>query len=177
MKRNDVEDKCFLLPSKNEEQASSDGHSWRKYGQKQVKGSEYPRSYYKCTYPNCLVKKMVERTLDGQIAEVVYKGEHIRSKPQGPACDVPQIEGNNPVSNNQKADRIEGHASESKDQISVESLTQLDFVGVSLRINEPVTDTMFEASASTSNDAGKGGWEEGSEALVVEDDGFQSKRR
>ncbi|XP_073036871.1 WRKY transcription factor 44-like [Primulina eburnea] len=182
LKRNDVlensiEDKCFLLPSKNEERASSDGHSWRKYGQKQVKGSEYPRSYYKCTYPNCLVKKMVERTLDGQIAEVVYKGEHIYSKPQGPACDAAQFEGNNPVSNNQKADRIEGHASESKDQISVESFTQSGFVGVSQRINEPVTDVLFEASASTSNDAEKGGWEEGSEALVAEDDGFKSKRR
>ncbi|KAK4281431.1 hypothetical protein QN277_012925 [Acacia crassicarpa] len=59
-----------------------DGYNWRKYGQKQVKGSEYPRSYYKCTHPNCPVKKKVERSFDGQIAEIVYKGEHNHSKPQ-----------------------------------------------------------------------------------------------
>lgn len=53
-----------------------DGFLWRKYGQKQVKGSEYPRSYYKCTSTNCDVTKKVERSLDGQISEIVYKGSH-----------------------------------------------------------------------------------------------------
>ncbi|XP_022961124.1 WRKY transcription factor SUSIBA2-like isoform X1 [Cucurbita moschata] len=60
---------------------SEDGYNWRKYGQKQVKGSEYPRSYYKCTHPNCQVKKKVERSLDGQITEIIYKGAHIHAKP------------------------------------------------------------------------------------------------
>lgn len=61
---------------------SDDGFNWRKYGQKQVKGSENPRSYYKCTYPNCPTKKKVERSLDGQITEIVYKGNHNHPKPQ-----------------------------------------------------------------------------------------------
>ena len=52
---------------------SDDGYNWRKYGQKQVKGSENPRSYYKCTYPNCPTKKKVERSLDGQITEIVFR--------------------------------------------------------------------------------------------------------
>ncbi|XP_061357425.1 probable WRKY transcription factor 2 [Gastrolobium bilobum] len=60
---------------------SEDGYNWRKYGQKQVKGSEYPRSYYKCTQPNCQVKKKVERSHDGQITEIIYKGAHNHSKP------------------------------------------------------------------------------------------------
>ncbi|KAH9312914.1 hypothetical protein KI387_027949, partial [Taxus chinensis] len=60
---------------------SEDGYNWRKYGQKLVKGSEYPRSYYKCTHPDCQMKKKVERSLDGQIAEIVYKGAHNHSKP------------------------------------------------------------------------------------------------
>lgn len=64
------------------ERPSEDGYNWRKYGQKQVKGSEYPRSYYKCTYPSCHVKKKVERSYDGQITEIVYKGEHNHAKPQ-----------------------------------------------------------------------------------------------
>ncbi|GMI79857.1 WRKY DNA-BINDING PROTEIN 33, WRKY DNA-binding protein 33 [Hibiscus trionum] len=59
-----------------------DGYNWRKYGQKQVKGSENPRSYYKCTYLNCPTKKKVERSLDGQITEIVYKGSHNHPKPQ-----------------------------------------------------------------------------------------------
>ncbi|THU58509.1 hypothetical protein C4D60_Mb03t15060 [Musa balbisiana] len=63
---------------------SYDGYNWRKYGQKQVKGSEYPRSYYKCTHPTCPVKKKVERQFDGQIAEIVYKGEHNHPKPRPP---------------------------------------------------------------------------------------------
>ncbi|XP_009384317.2 probable WRKY transcription factor 26 isoform X2 [Musa acuminata AAA Group] len=61
---------------------SDDGYNWRKYGQKQVKGSENPRSYYKCTYPSCPTKKKIERSLDGQITEIVYKGTHNHPKPQ-----------------------------------------------------------------------------------------------
>ncbi|KAL6013518.1 WRKY Transcription Factor [Asimina triloba] len=59
-----------------------DGYNWRKYGQKQVKGSEFPRSYYKCTHPHCPVKKKVERSLDGQITEIIYKGQHNHERPQ-----------------------------------------------------------------------------------------------
>lgn len=61
---------------------SEDGYNWRKYGQKHVKGSEYPRSYYKCTHINCLMKKKVERSRDGQVTEIIYKGDHNHPKPQ-----------------------------------------------------------------------------------------------
>ena len=40
-----------------------DGYRWRKYGRKSVKGSPYPRSYYKCTFSSCNVKKQVEMTM------------------------------------------------------------------------------------------------------------------
>ncbi|CAN1807999.1 Probable WRKY transcription factor 33 [Linum perenne] len=60
-----------------EQRRAEDGYNWRKYGQKQVKGSKNPRSYYKCTFPNCPTKKKVEkRSSDGQITEIVYKGSH-----------------------------------------------------------------------------------------------------
>ncbi|KAL7593807.1 hypothetical protein Lser_V15G35608 [Lactuca serriola] len=60
-----------------------DGYNWRKYGQKVVKGSEFPRSYYKCTHPNCEVKKIFERSCyTGKITEIVYKGTHDHPKPQ-----------------------------------------------------------------------------------------------
>lgn len=61
---------------------AEDEYTWRKYGQKQVKGSEYPRSYYKCTHQNCEVKKKVEHSYDGQIIEIIYKGTHNHPKPQ-----------------------------------------------------------------------------------------------
>ncbi|KAH0871219.1 hypothetical protein HID58_078241 [Brassica napus] len=58
-----------------------DGYNWRKYGQKLVKGSEYPRSYYKCTHPNCEVKKKVERSREGHITEIIYVKAHNHLKP------------------------------------------------------------------------------------------------
>ncbi|XP_020579579.1 probable WRKY transcription factor 3 isoform X2 [Phalaenopsis equestris] len=66
----------------NGDQNSSDGYNWRKYGQKHVKGIGYPRAYYRCTHPCCSVKKMVEKSKDGEISEIVYRGEHNHPKPQ-----------------------------------------------------------------------------------------------
>ncbi|XP_015634498.1 probable WRKY transcription factor 2 isoform X1 [Oryza sativa Japonica Group] len=60
---------------------AEDGYSWRKYGQKQVKHSEYPRSYYKCTHASCAVKKKVERSHEGHVTEIIYKGTHNHPKP------------------------------------------------------------------------------------------------
>ncbi|XP_060209637.1 WRKY transcription factor 44-like [Lycium barbarum] len=62
----------FKVPEK----PSEDGYNWRKYGQKLVRGNEFTRSYYKCTYPNCLVKKQVERSHDGHITDIHYVGKH-----------------------------------------------------------------------------------------------------
>ncbi|KAF8012905.1 hypothetical protein BT93_I0921 [Corymbia citriodora subsp. variegata] len=64
------------------EKPTEDGYNWRKYGQKQVKGCGYPRSYYKCSHLNCLVKKKVEHSLDGRITEITYRGEHQHEMPQ-----------------------------------------------------------------------------------------------
>ncbi|CAN6477394.1 unnamed protein product [Victoria cruziana] len=61
---------------------SDDGYHWRKYGQKQVKGSEFPRSYYKCTSPGCPCKKKVEHSPEGQVTEIIYKGQHNHQPPQ-----------------------------------------------------------------------------------------------
>ncbi|KAI3452878.1 hypothetical protein Pfo_009541 [Paulownia fortunei] len=79
---------------------TDDGYNWRKYGQKQVKGSEFPRSYYKCTHPNCPVKKKVERSLDGQITEIIYKGQHNHPPPSKRSKDTGNANGTmNPQGN------------------------------------------------------------------------------
>ncbi|CAL0312620.1 unnamed protein product [Lupinus luteus] len=55
-----------------------DSWAWRKYGQKPIKGSPYPRSYYKCsTSKGCLARKQVERShLNPQVFLVTYTAEH-----------------------------------------------------------------------------------------------------
>ncbi|KAI4352529.1 hypothetical protein L6164_006769 [Bauhinia variegata] len=75
-------DKKYQTPSLAIDKPADDGYNWRKYGQKQVKGSEFPRSYYKCTHLNCPVKKKIERALDGHITEIIYKGQHNHELPQ-----------------------------------------------------------------------------------------------
>ncbi|KAL2339486.1 hypothetical protein Fmac_007426 [Flemingia macrophylla] len=64
----------------NTEMPPEDGFTWRKYGQKEILGSKYPRSYYRCTHQKlyeCQAKKQVQR-LDGNpnIFEVTYRGKH-----------------------------------------------------------------------------------------------------
>ncbi|XP_024005626.1 probable WRKY transcription factor 11 isoform X2 [Eutrema salsugineum] len=55
-----------------------DEFSWRKYGQKPIKGSPHPRGYYKCsTFRGCPARKHVERALDDPAMLIVtYEGEH-----------------------------------------------------------------------------------------------------
>ncbi|KAF5188441.1 Wrky1 [Thalictrum thalictroides] len=55
-----------------------DEYSWRKYGQKPIKGSPHPRGYYKCSsMRGCPARKHVERCLDEPAMLIVtYEGEH-----------------------------------------------------------------------------------------------------
>ncbi|XP_047336795.1 probable WRKY transcription factor 49 [Impatiens glandulifera] len=57
---------------------ADDGYKWRKYGQKSIKNSPHPRSYYRCTNPRCNAKKQVERCSDDPDTLVVtYEGLHL----------------------------------------------------------------------------------------------------
>ncbi|KAK9868175.1 hypothetical protein WJX84_011125 [Apatococcus fuscideae] len=57
--------------------ANGDGYSWRKYGEKFVKGSPFPRSYYKCSHQGCPIKKIIERdAVTGHLYQTVSQGNH-----------------------------------------------------------------------------------------------------
>lgn len=59
-----------------------DGYRWRKYGQKVVRGNPHPRSYYKCTYQGCDVKKHIERSSQEPHAVITtYEGKHVHDVP------------------------------------------------------------------------------------------------
>ncbi|XP_058745075.1 WRKY transcription factor 71-like [Vicia villosa] len=67
----------FAFLTKSEIDHLEDGYRWRKYGQKAVKNSPYPRSYYRCTSQKCIVKKRVERSYqDPSIVMTTYEGQH-----------------------------------------------------------------------------------------------------
>ncbi|KAK1376809.1 WRKY domain-containing protein [Heracleum sosnowskyi] len=63
--------------TKSSEDLLDDGYRWRKYGQKSVKNSIFPRSYYRCTHHTCNVKKQVQRlSKDTSIVVTTYEGIH-----------------------------------------------------------------------------------------------------
>ncbi|CAL9123256.1 unnamed protein product [Musa textilis] len=68
------------LRTGNMEMPPDDGYTWRKYGQKDILNSRFPRSYYRCThrsYYGCEAKKKVQRLDDDpNMFEVIYCGTH-----------------------------------------------------------------------------------------------------
>nr|QCV57287.1 WRKY transcription factor [Fagopyrum tataricum] len=70
---------------------SEDGHAWRKYGQKMILNSAYPRNYYRCTHKTdqgCQAIKQVQRTSEQPSRyKTTYNGHHTCKNP----LKTPQI--------------------------------------------------------------------------------------
>ncbi|CAA0812131.1 Probable WRKY transcription factor 56 [Striga hermonthica] len=63
--------------TRSAEDILDDGYKWRKYGQKSVKNTVHPRSYYRCTHHTCNVKKQIQRlSKDTGIVVTTYEGIH-----------------------------------------------------------------------------------------------------
>lgn len=79
-KRKNLVKKVFHVPA---EGLSNDMWAWRKYGQKPIKGSPYPRGYYRCSSSKgCLARKQVERNRsDPTMFIVTYTAEHNHPMP------------------------------------------------------------------------------------------------
>ncbi|MCO5580595.1 hypothetical protein L7F22_034465 [Adiantum nelumboides] len=77
-----VREARVALLTKSEVEHLEDGYRWRKYGQKAVKNSPHPRSYYRCTNSKCFVKKRVERcSEDPSLVVTTYEGQHTHHSP------------------------------------------------------------------------------------------------
>ncbi|XP_073158164.1 probable WRKY transcription factor 24 [Henckelia pumila] len=78
--RRKVREPRFCFKTMSDIDVLDDGYKWRKYGQKVVKNTQHPRSYYRCTKDNCRVKKRVERLADDpRMVITTYEGRHIHS--------------------------------------------------------------------------------------------------
>ncbi|KAK6157903.1 hypothetical protein DH2020_012151 [Rehmannia glutinosa] len=72
-----IRQQSFAFVTKSEIDNLEDGYRWRKYGQKAVKNSPFPRSYYRCTHSKCMVKKRIERSSeDPSVVITTYEGKH-----------------------------------------------------------------------------------------------------
>ncbi|XP_076945205.1 putative WRKY transcription factor 53 [Bidens hawaiensis] len=73
---------------------TDDGYSWRKYGQKDILGAKFPRSYYRCTYRyihHCMARKQVQRAdEDPMVFEITYRGQHTCNPSAPPSVAPPQ---------------------------------------------------------------------------------------
>ncbi|XP_019449991.1 PREDICTED: probable WRKY transcription factor 12 isoform X1 [Lupinus angustifolius] len=75
--RRQLREPRFCFQTRSDVDVLDDGYKWRKYGQKVVKNSLHPRSYYRCTHNNCRVKKRVERlSEDCRMVITTYEGRH-----------------------------------------------------------------------------------------------------
>ncbi|KAJ0239628.1 WRKY transcription factor 53 [Hirschfeldia incana] len=73
-------EKVRISPERGLEGPQDDVFSWRKYGQKDIHGAKFPRSYYRCTHrstQNCWATKQVQRSdTDPTVFELTYRGTH-----------------------------------------------------------------------------------------------------
>ncbi|GER46695.1 WRKY transcription factor [Striga asiatica] len=73
-------EKMKVSPEIGIEGQLDDGYSWRKYGQKDILGSNYPRMYYRCTHRpglGCPATKQVQISDDDPtIFHVTYRRKH-----------------------------------------------------------------------------------------------------
>ncbi|KAE8790209.1 putative WRKY transcription factor 46 [Hordeum vulgare] len=68
---------------------TADGFAWRKYGQKDINGSNHPRLYYRCSSSGegCAATRRVQRSQEDPAAFIIaYYGEHTCGAGLGDAC-------------------------------------------------------------------------------------------
>ncbi|KAJ7945681.1 WRKY transcription factor [Quillaja saponaria] len=89
-KNKKIKKQKYAFQTRSQVDILDDGYRWRKYGQKTVKDNRFPRSYYRCTYKGCNVKKQIQRlSKDEQVVVTTYEGMHTHPI-ENPAQDYEQ---------------------------------------------------------------------------------------
>ncbi|KAI3882579.1 hypothetical protein MKX03_010698 [Papaver bracteatum] len=115
-----------------------DGFTWRKYGQKEILGSSFPRGYYRCTHKSfygCEAKKQVQRLDDDpNTFEVTYYGHHS-------CCNSSEIN-NNTIPSSSCSTMVHLHPYISSDmQLGESSASAMNADGNLFRMMMAMTDT------------------------------------
>ncbi|KAG2534565.1 protein WRKY1-like [Panicum virgatum] len=88
-KKKPREKRVVRVPAISDKNADipADNYSWRKYGQKHIKGSPHPRGYYRCSSKkDCPARKHVERCRsDASMLIVTYENDHNHAQPLDPS--------------------------------------------------------------------------------------------
>lgn len=88
-KKKPREKRVVRVPAISDKNADipADNYSWRKYGQKPIKGSPHPRGYYRCSSKkDCPARKHVERCRsDAAMLIVTYENDHNHAQPLDPS--------------------------------------------------------------------------------------------
>ncbi|GMH10861.1 hypothetical protein Nepgr_012702 [Nepenthes gracilis] len=127
-----------------------DGYSWRKYGQKDILGAKYPRSYYRCTYrsvQDCWATKQVQRSdEDASIFDITYKGMHTcRNAPRSKSASA------SPEKQEPKLQTIEYHQ-ESNKILNFRNGLSVDVQNLdTTEMTFPITLTAFDCMNSGNN--------------------------
>ncbi|TVU27304.1 hypothetical protein EJB05_29905, partial [Eragrostis curvula] len=171
-RRKKQQNKCLVTSTPD-----FDGYQWRKYGQKQIEGAMYPRSYYRCTWSaeqGCPAKRTVQRNDDDDIVNggvdgsppkytVVYVAEHTCSAHD--SMEAPVILETTAVPTTNVAGRSFLPAAEDHHD-STAAVVDADASAFSSPATTVVT-TGTEESPATSDDVTT--WSSASEHLVVDD--------
>jgi hypothetical protein len=87
-KRHKEDPIVHVFKTKSADHSLDDGFKWRKYGKKPIRGSPYPRHYHKCSSPDCVVKKKIEKdTNNPEYVLTTYEGIHNHASPSVVYCD------------------------------------------------------------------------------------------
>ncbi|XP_062209457.1 protein WRKY1-like [Phragmites australis] len=88
-KKKPREKRVVRVPAISDKNADipADNYSWRKYGQKPIKGSPHPRGYYRCSSKkDCPARKHVERCRSNPAMLIVtYENDHNHAQPLDPS--------------------------------------------------------------------------------------------
>ncbi|MFS7958365.1 putative transcription factor WRKY family [Helianthus anomalus] len=88
-----------------------DGYAWRKYGQKEILNSKFPRCYFRCTHKHfhgCKAVKQVQKLEEGEsnMFHITYFGKHTCPSPDSlsqqhyeVALNLEDSKNNNPLPN------------------------------------------------------------------------------